>query len=336
MKILFAIQGTGNGHLSRARDIIPCLRRYGELDIMVSGTQVDVALDHPLAYRKKGVSFMFGKKGGVDYWKTLNHLGPFSFARDIITLPVGKYDLIINDFEPVSAWAAKLRGKPTVSLSHQCSFLSPLTPRPEKVDAFAEQVFRCYAPTTHKIGFHFEAYDDFIQTPVIRKGIREIEPQNKGHYTVYLPAYDDRFLVKVLSRLPEVSWEIFSKHEKTGYEQGSIRVRPVQHEAYNKSVAACEGLLTGGGFEAPAEALFLGKKVLAIPMKGQYEQYCNVESMKRVGGTVAYDIDEQFEHTLRQWVYHVKPAKVFFPDNVESVVDLMMKQYTRPVPGSTR
>ena len=39
MKILYAIQGTGNGHLSRARDIIPILQKKGDVDILVSGTQ---------------------------------------------------------------------------------------------------------------------------------------------------------------------------------------------------------------------------------------------------------------------------------------------------------
>ena len=33
MKILFAIQGTGNGHLSRARDVYPELLKYGQVDV---------------------------------------------------------------------------------------------------------------------------------------------------------------------------------------------------------------------------------------------------------------------------------------------------------------
>jgi len=37
MKILYAIQGTGNGHLARAVDIIPELKKYGTLDLFVSG-----------------------------------------------------------------------------------------------------------------------------------------------------------------------------------------------------------------------------------------------------------------------------------------------------------
>jgi predicted glycosyltransferase len=39
MKVLYAIQGTGNGHLSRAEDIVPQLRKRCQVDILVSGTQ---------------------------------------------------------------------------------------------------------------------------------------------------------------------------------------------------------------------------------------------------------------------------------------------------------
>ena len=62
MRILYAIQGTGNGHLTRALDIIPALQQRGELDILVSGSQVDIPLPYPVKYRLKGMGFIFGKK----------------------------------------------------------------------------------------------------------------------------------------------------------------------------------------------------------------------------------------------------------------------------------
>ena len=68
MKILYAIQGTGNGHLSRARDIIPILQQKGELDILVSGTEAEVKLPYPVRYHFKGLSFVFGKREGSTCW----------------------------------------------------------------------------------------------------------------------------------------------------------------------------------------------------------------------------------------------------------------------------
>lgn len=42
MKILYAIQATGNGHISRANELIPHLKSLGEIDILLSGTQANI------------------------------------------------------------------------------------------------------------------------------------------------------------------------------------------------------------------------------------------------------------------------------------------------------
>ena len=70
MKILYAVQGTGNGHLSRAMEIIPVLQKKCDLDILVSGIQADLKLPQEVKYRMKGMSFIFGTKGGVDIIET--------------------------------------------------------------------------------------------------------------------------------------------------------------------------------------------------------------------------------------------------------------------------
>jgi uncharacterized protein (TIGR00661 family) len=89
--------------------------------------------------------------------------------------------------------------------------------------------------------------------------------------------------LKHLGAVKDVKWQVFSKRQKTPYQSGNVEIFPVNNEAFNKSLASCEGLLTGGGFEGPAEALFLKKKVMMIPMKGQYEQQCNALSASKLG-----------------------------------------------------
>src|ERR1700712_1799472 len=328
MKILFAIQGTGNGHISRAREIAPLLQQYGELDLLISGTEAEMALTQPIKYQYHGFSFVFGNKGGVDKWATYKLMNLPQLWKDIHSIPLKQYDLIVNDFEPVTAWACRLQKVESVSLSHQCSFVSPNTPRPDHRNFVAEQLLKYYSPTDHHIGFHFDRYADFIHTPVIRSGIRSLDPKNKGHYTVYLPAYDDKTLVKYLSQV-NVPWQIFSKRQKTSYTQGNVTVNPVNNEAFNQSMANCEGLLTGGGFEGPAEALFLQKKVLMIPMKDQYEQQCNAQAASKLGVPVIHDIDESFVAKIKNWVENSPIIPVNFPDETADIVEKMVKQYGR-------
>jgi uncharacterized protein (TIGR00661 family) len=327
MKILFAIQGTGNGHISRAREIVPLLQQYGELDLLVSGTEAEVTLSQPLKYKFHGFSFVFGTHGGVDNWATFKLMDSPRLLHDIFTLPLKQYDLVINDFEPVSAWACKVQHIPAVSLSHQCSFVSKKTPRPSKW-SYAEWLFKYYSPTKYHIGFHFEKYDNFIHTPVIRSEIRNLKTSNLGHYTVYLPAYDDKLLTKLLNKT-KVQWHIFSKREKIHYTEGNVEVLPVNNEAFNKSLASCEGLLTGGGFEGPAEALFLQKKVLMIPMKGQYEQQCNALAASKLGVPVISEIGEDFVFKINNWIHDDKRVLVNFPDETAQIVGDMVKRYAK-------
>jgi len=328
LKILYAIQGTGNGHISRAREIVPLLQHYGELDLLVSGTEAEVSLSQPLEYRLHGFSFVFGTTGGVDKWATYKLMDLKQLWHDVNHLPLKQYDLIVNDFEPVSAWACRRQKLPSVSLSHQCSFVSKKPPRPGKWN-YAEWLFKYYSPTTHHIGFHFERYDDFIHTPVIRSEIRGLQPTNDGHYTVYLPAYNDRILVKCLGKVKDVEWQIFSKREKKGFREGNVSVFPVSNDAFNKSLASCEGLLTGGGFEGPAEALFLQKKVMMIPMTGQYEQQCNALAASRLGVPVVHAIDEHFGASVQKWIADSKRIIVDFPDETAQIVDNLVHKYAR-------
>lgn len=328
MKILYAIQGTGNGHVSRAREIVPLLQQHGEVDLLISGTQVDVQLAQEIKYRLHGFSFIFGKKGGVDHYKTWKNMDLFQFRKDMNSLPLKEYNLILNDFEPVSAWACKWQGIESVSLSHQAAFKSKKVPRPRTID-WGKLILSRYAPTTHHIGFHFDRYDDFIYTPVIRSEIRNLTPTNLGHYTVYLPAIDDKDLVPLLKQIPQVRWEVFSKHTKIAYADGNVFVEPVNNEKFNLSMASCEGLFTGGGFEGPAEALYLGKKLLVAPMRFQYEQQCNAYALKQFGLPVLWGSNRHWLPTLKQFVNQPQEHQFNFPDETATIIAHTVNTFAR-------
>lgn len=328
MKILYAIQGTGNGHVSRAREIVPLLQQHGEVDLLISGTQVDVKLSQEIKYNFHGFSFIFGKKGGVDHYRTWKNMDLFQFRKDMKSIPLHDYNLILNDFEPISAWACKLQKVESVSLSHQASFKSKKVPRPKTVD-WGKHILSRYAPTTHHVGFHFDRYDDFIYKPVIRSEIRQLVPTNLGHYTVYLPAIDDRDLVNVLKQIPQVRWEVFSKHTKVAYSNGNVFVEPVNNEKFNQSMASCEGVFTGGGFEGPAEALHLGKKLLVAPMRFQYEQQCNAYALKQFGLPVIWGSNHNWVPILRDFVANPQEHKFDFPDETASIIAHTVNTFAR-------
>lgn len=325
MKILYAIQGTGNGHISRAEDIIPILREYGKLDIFVSGAQADIKLDFPLKYKSRGLSFYFGKSGGIDLFKTFKQNSSKEVYKEIKAFPVDKYDIIINDFEPISAWAARKRDVPCVSLSHQSALLSPNVPQPKHFDPVGEWILKNYAPADAAVSFHFAKFDDNMFTPVIRSAIREATPSQGDHYTVYLPAYDDRKLVPLLMKVTNVRWHIFSKHAKKPYHIGKLSVYPVNKDEFAASVLSCKGILCGAGFETPAEALYLGKKLMVVPMKKQYEQYYNAAALKDIGVPVLKNVKKKRLDKIREWIESDKLVEIDYKNTTREAIEKALK-----------
>jgi uncharacterized protein (TIGR00661 family) len=327
MKILYSVQATGNGHISRACEVIPELRKIGEIDIFLSGSNANLQFPFETKYKSRGLSLFYGNNGKLDYRRMLSENSAPRLFNEIRNFPVAQYDLVINDFESISAWAAKLRGVPCVAFSHQAAFLSPHTPRSDKKSVFAELLLQKYAPAADAIGFHFKRYDSFIYTPVFRNRIRTITPENKGHYTVYLPAIGSDMLLKELNALNDVNWEVFQPGCKSESRSGNVLFRPVDADSFIQSLAHCEGVLCGAGFETPAEALFLGKKLFVIPIQGQYEQHCNAAALAEMGVTVAHQFNAEIGKKLQTWLNSAMPERIDYADQTAELVEMIATRY---------
>lgn len=304
MKILYGIQGTGHGHISRARELLPQLSRHASVDVLVSGTASQLSINQGITFRKHGISLSYDSNGGVSVLETLRDLRPIRFVSDVQSITPAEYDLVISDYEPVSAWAAKLENVPCVALSHQASFLSPQTPRPDRKSLVAEALFQHFAPADYSIGFHFQQYDDFVKPPLIRSAIRDLNISESNHVTVYLPAYHHEVLKKVFAPFSHVDWHIFSPSCTCLQREKNCWVRPVSNKPFLDSFASCKGVICNAGFETCAEAMYLGKKLLPIPIHRQYEQACNAAALSEMG---VMTIDLLQNHTEQIWQWLEQP-----------------------------
>jgi len=326
MKILYGIQGTGNGHIMRAREVIPAMQKKAEVDVLISGIQTSLPVPFSVNYRFRGLSFVFSKKGGIDFLRTYQQTRSLRFFNDVRELPLGKYDLLIQDFEPTIAWAGRLRNTPVVALSHQSAVLNEKAPQPNINAPLGKQILKNYAPAKYAYGFHFKAYGRNIFTPVIRTAVRKIKPTIKNHYTVYLPSFHDNYLVPFLSNFKNTHWQIFSQFANQNYYYGKIKVFPVSAEAFLQSMASASGVLCGAGFETPAEALFLKKKLLVLPMKNQYEQQCNAAALQQMGVTVIKTLTLKEKPAIRQWLMTEQDIHVYYPDQTSLILSQLIEE----------
>lgn len=327
MRVLYAIQGTGNGHISRAKEVIPALLNRVQVDILVSGTQCDLDLPFEVNYVYKGISFYPNKNGGIDYLKTIRKNGIFRIIKEIRKCPVRKYDLVINDFEPISAWACHFKGVRSISLSHQSTLYKKNVPRPEHNDYLAKLILKYYAPCKHDYGFHFKKYNDKIYPPIIRSDIRILKRKDKDHYTVYLPSYSDEKIINVLSKIKGIKWKVFSKNAKKYYQKKNVYVKPIDSKKFEKSLATCAGVLCGAGFETPAEAIFLRKKLMVIPMKNQYEQHFNAAALKELGVPVIKSLKKRNIYKIEKWIKSDKVVSLDFPNETQGIIDHILYDY---------
>lgn len=329
MKIFYAIQATGNGHISRAMELLPHLEQYGTIDIFLSGANSSLMLDAPIKYRSNGLSLFYNCTGGLDYWKMMRGYQPLKLKKEIQELPVEKYDLVINDFEYITAAACARKKIPSVQFGHQASFQSNQTPRPGNKSSVGEWLLKNYAKTTHHIGLHFEKYDEFIFHPVIKKEILQAKPTDKNYITVYLPSYCEPQLEQIFHPLKEFRFQIFSKETTELKSSGNIQFLPVVRVLFNQNLIHCAGIITGGGFETPAEALHLGKKIISVPIRGQYEQVCNAAALEKIGITCLQKIDENFASVFYNWIEEKKSVCIDYSKTIPESLEYLFAMHEK-------
>ena len=324
MKILYAVQGTGNGHITRAMAIVPALKKYATVDVLISGFSYNLDLPFKVKYKFKGMSFCFGKKGGIDYLQTYRKNKVNRFLGEIKQLDLKEYDFVISDFEPVSCWAAIKQKKVCIGLSNQASIFTEHVPLPKSLDIAGKFVLKHYAPAQINFGIHYQQYNDKIFTPVISEEVRKLKTLNEGFYLVYLPAYDIEKIRSVFREFDKERFVIFSDvKEKT--EKKNMIIYPLNRAAFLKQLARCYGVITAAGFSTTSEALFLDKKLLVIPQKNQFEQKCNALALKKMGVTIVKKLKKKNIPDMLAWMNEPKTVKVDYADNVEMIAQQVIK-----------
>ncbi len=114
MKLLYGVQGTGNGHIARARMMAHHFAKRGiEVQYLFSGRPPEQYFDMAAFgdyWHYVGLTFAT-EQGRISNIKTLRQLRPLQFIRDLRNIDLSPFDAVITDFEPLTAWAGRLQKK---------------------------------------------------------------------------------------------------------------------------------------------------------------------------------------------------------------------------------
>ncbi len=318
MRIFYGVQGTGNGHITRARVMAKELYAAGVgVNFQFTGRPADKFFDMQVfnGYQhREGLTFNTDK-GQVNYIKTALQASPLRFVKDIKALDLSSYDLVLSDFEPVTAWAAKLQNIPVLGIGHQYAFDHAI-PRTGS-DPLADLVMKYFAPANQGIGLHWHHFDQPIFPPIIETP--EL-PQSIQHnkIVVYLPFEDQQKIVDLLSPYKDYQFHLYSPVPATS-PYHHIVCHPLSRDGFQQDLYDCAGILSNAGFELASESLYLGKKILAKPLHAQMEQISNAAALKQLGyGQTMMDLDAE---VIEQWLEQDHAIRVSYPNVAQLIVE---------------
>jgi uncharacterized protein (TIGR00661 family) len=164
------------------------------------------------------------------------------------------------------------------------------------------------------LSFRETAGNDRIKVvpPLVRKRFRESMYTPGGRYLIYL--LNEGFaadLVAIARADPEFRADLFSDLPADIPVPDGIKLHPISEQQFREKMTTCKGLITTAGFDAVAEAAYLGVPLGVIPVRNHFEQRCNGMDAERSGiGNVLTRLDREGLHSLggpagntyREWV----------------------------------
>jgi len=321
VKIFYGVQATGNGHITRARAMAPKLKAAGiETTWLFTGRpwaqlfEMDVFGDYQW---RAGLTFAT-QAGHVQYLKTALENPLIQFVRDVKNLDLSDYDLVISDFEPVTAWAAKLQGIKTVGIGHQYAFCYDIPKA--GADFLGEQVLRHFAPVSVGLGVHWHHFHHPILPPIIEPEAQST-PVREDKVIAYLPFEDVNHVIRLLKRFRSHQFYVYSPAmpDQSHEHADNVHVRQLSRAGFRKDFADASAVICNAGFELASEALQTGKKILVKPLRGQMEQGSNALALELLRlGQVMQTLDAA---SVEAWLEQGRAVRVEYPDSAQAIVD---------------
>ncbi|MGO3345318.1 MAG: MJ1255/VC2487 family glycosyltransferase [Marinomonas sp.] len=318
MKVLYGVQGTGNGHITRARSMAEEFKLAGvEVDFMFSGRSKSDYFDMDVFgnYRTfEGLSFV-AKHGQLDLLATCQKANFLALFKDIRQLNTRPYDLVITDFEPIVAWAAKHQGTPCLGFGHQYAFGHDIPRYTGK--RMSQWILSNFAPSTTRLGAHWHHFGYPILPPLVHLNEKKNTPDDKT-VLVYLPFEHSEEVIEWLEGVPDYNFRLHCKDIDPGV-YGNIEVFPFSLSEFQKNLSECESVLCNAGFELNSEALQLGRRILAKPMQGQIEQLSNMIALEKLG--LAQTSEILNSQVIQEWLESSRVVQVSYPNVARAVVN---------------
>ena len=351
MRIVYGAFAQGQGHFSKAAVLVPLLKSRGhDVRVVSSGPEQPPAgycfLPHLhlpcLAYAAAGGRVQFGRSTWV--WtrqipRVFRQLGQL---RQLVC--EFRPDLIISDFEPLSASPLLRAECEVLAVSRQAALVDSRVPLPEEAEfdrKLTRSVIRLFTGGADRLlGYHYAPDSPRCLPPIVRPDVKRARAEERDHLLVYnqCPGLDGG------SAREMIEWAARRRCRVLAYgfprvergRQGLVEFRPAERHGFVEDLRTARAVISTAGFTTPVEAFLLGKPTAVVALPRQWEQRVNAFHLgqSRVAAVLArWDYDKTLElppppaeHPLRQWL----------STSASAVLDFLLRRGSEPAQAATR
>jgi uncharacterized protein (TIGR00661 family) len=305
MRILYGVVGEGMGHATRSKVVCEHLIERGhDVKIVVSGrAHALLAKSFQDVVEIRGLTIRY-VDNRVDRDGTL--------ARNVLAAPwmlatnVKSYfeevagfgaDAVVSDFDSFAYLYAKRHGLPIVSIDNQqiisrCK-LGKFARQGAKVDFEMTKAFvRAKLPGCdhYIVTSFFEPpirnrfkKNTTLVPPIVREPILDAKDgAHLGkHVLVYQTSTSDSTLLDQLERAADHEFIVYGLRRSA--RRGNCIIKDFSEAGFARDLATARAVVCNGGLSLIGEALYLGKPVLSIPVRNQFEQVLNARYLEHLG-----------------------------------------------------
>lgn len=293
MKILYSVCGRGMGHAVRSKPILEHLTKKNKVKIFSSGraysylrknfNDVNEIQDFHTRYKNNCVN---------EFGTILINIFNFpkiktSFTKLLKVIDRFKPDIVVSDLEAISANAAFSKGIPVISVSNMDLFDKTSIKYQKKYFLNFKKLlnrltipYAKYCFVTTFFYLKAKSKDTFVVPPILRNEIINMKTKEGAYFLVYQSSETNKKLIETLKKIDEKFIVYGFNKDKT---DKNLILRKFNEKIFFNDLANCKAVITNGGFTLMSEALHLGKPILSIPLRRNFEQIINGIYLNELG-----------------------------------------------------
>jgi len=303
-KILYGICGIGNGHTYRQLPIVEHFAQTCEVMIFAHDNSYEFysnrLKDNPsVKVVEVAIPFYVGDKNGIDF------KGSAEFSmnkKDIFKIncaalaqanqELGKPDLVITDYESVSAQYAYAHNVPLITIDQQSKYLCGDFPKELGGFTFEDEIMRLHmffprvdariACSFFNVSIKNNTDNVLLFPPIIKDSVKDL-PRNpkENNFLVYISSAREygqapEAIAEALAAQKNSQFHVFVGKSENDVLKNIPNVGLYQHgdPHFTEIMRECSGIVATAGHSLLSEAMYLGIPVYAIPVS-PYEQHMN-------------------------------------------------------------